>query len=86
MAARVKVIPCSSAASPGLDHAASETKMRQLTFTQLAQTHPDMPFSMIQKELGIPEDGVEEFIIEGEGRQARQRAPCNCPVPAVQGT
>lgn len=48
----------------GLTHAANETKMRQLTFAQLAQAHPDLSFSMIQKELSIPEAEVEEFIIE----------------------
>ncbi|KAF0297354.1 Eukaryotic translation initiation factor 3 subunit M [Amphibalanus amphitrite] len=48
----------------GLSHQANENKMRQLTFTQLAQAHPDMSFAMIQKELWIPEEDVEEFIIE----------------------
>ncbi|XP_037090732.1 eukaryotic translation initiation factor 3 subunit M-like [Pollicipes pollicipes] len=48
----------------GLNHANNETKMRQLTFMQLAQAHPDMPFDMIEKELQVPEKGVEEFVIE----------------------
>lgn len=48
----------------GLNHANNETKMRQLTFAQLAQAHPDMPFGLIQKELAIAESEVEEFIIE----------------------
>lgn len=48
----------------GLNHANNETKMRQLTFMTLAQEQSDMSFDVIQKELQVPEQEVEEFIIE----------------------
>lgn len=41
-------------------------KMRLLTFMQLAETHPEMSFQMIQSELQIEEEEVESFIIDGK--------------------
>lgn len=43
-------------------------KMRLLTFMQLAETHPEMTFQMIQDELRIGEADVEPFMIDGTDR------------------
>lgn len=52
--------------SQGLVHEQNLKKMRLLTFMQLAESHPEMSFDDLQKELQIAEDDVEPFIIEGE--------------------
>lgn len=41
------------------------TKMRLLTFMQLAEGSSEMSFDTITSELLISEDQVEEFIIDG---------------------
>lgn len=38
--------------------------MRLLTFMQLAESHPEMSFELVQTELQISETEVEPFIIE----------------------
>jgi len=48
----------------GLDHEQNLTKMRLLTFMQLAEVSTEMSFDTILKELLIQEDQVEAFIIE----------------------
>lgn len=52
--------------SQGLSHEQNLKKMRLLTFMQLAESHPQMSFAELQKELQIGESDVEPFIIEGE--------------------
>lgn len=48
-------------------HLESSTKyqeVRLLTFMQLAESNPEMPFQIIEQELQIEEDQVESFIID----------------------
>ena len=40
--------------------------MRLLTFMQMAETHKEIDFDTIQREMGIEEDDVESFIIDGK--------------------
>lgn len=48
----------------GLNHEKNMKKMRLLTFMQLAESHPEMSFDMVQTELQISAEEVEPFIIE----------------------
>lgn len=48
----------------GLNHEQNMQKMRLLSFMQLAESNPEIPFDVIEKELQIPADEVECFIIE----------------------
>lgn len=48
----------------GLNHEQNMQKMRLLSFMQLAESNPEIPFDVIEKELQIPSDEVECFIIE----------------------
>ncbi|XP_014248162.1 eukaryotic translation initiation factor 3 subunit M-like [Cimex lectularius] len=50
--------------SIGLDHEANMQKMRLLTFMQLGESCPEMSFDTITKELMIPEEEVEAFVID----------------------
>lgn len=50
--------------SLGLSHEQNMKKMRLLTFMQLAESHPEMSFEMVQQELQIEPNQVEPFIIE----------------------
>lgn len=50
--------------SLGLNHEQNMKKMRLLTFMQLAESHPEMSFELVQSELQIPASEVEPFIIE----------------------
>ncbi|KAL0273312.1 UNVERIFIED_CONTAM: hypothetical protein PYX00_006010 [Menopon gallinae] len=47
-----------------LNHEQNLKKMRLLTFMQLAETHAEMTFQMIQDELRIGEADVEPFMID----------------------
>lgn len=48
----------------GLSHEANLQKMRLLTFMQMAETKKELPYADIQKELQLPADQVEIFVIE----------------------
>ncbi|XP_056630062.1 eukaryotic translation initiation factor 3 subunit M [Diorhabda carinulata] len=48
----------------GLNHEQNMQKMRLLSFMQLAECNPEISFDVIEKELQIPADEVECFIIE----------------------
>lgn len=61
--------------SQGLNHEQNLKKMRLLTFMQLAESHPQMSFAELQKELQITEVEVEPFIIEGEYGWTGGRTP-----------
>jgi translation initiation factor 3 subunit M len=50
--------------SQGLNHEQNMKKMRLLSFMQLAESNPEMTFSLLKDELKIEEDEVEGFIIE----------------------
>lgn len=51
--------------SQGLNHEQNMQKMRLLSFMQLAETNPEISFDVIKKELQLPAEEVEGFIIEG---------------------
>lgn len=40
--------------------------MRLLTFLQLAENRKELTFDAIQKEMNMPVDDIESFIIEGK--------------------
>lgn len=48
----------------GLSHEANLQKMRLLTFMQMAETKKELPYADIQKELQLPAEQVEVFVIE----------------------
>lgn len=48
----------------GLNHEQNVKKMRILTFMQMAESNPEIPFDDIVSELQIEEKDVEAFIIE----------------------
>lgn len=48
----------------GLSHEANMHKMRMLTFMQMAETHKEISFETIEREMGIEADDVETFIID----------------------
>lgn len=50
--------------SQGLNHEQNMKKMRLLSFMQLAESNPEMSFSLLKDELQIEESEVESFIIE----------------------
>jgi len=50
--------------SSGIKHERNITKMRLLTFLQRAENQKEMTFDSIEKEMQIPSDDVESFIIE----------------------
>ncbi|KAK9738158.1 eIF3 subunit M, C-terminal helix [Popillia japonica] len=50
--------------SQGLNHEQNMQKMRLLSFMQLAETNPEISFDVIKKELQLPAEEVEGFIIE----------------------
>ncbi|GLV44029.1 eukaryotic translation initiation factor 3 subunit m [Carabus blaptoides fortunei] len=50
--------------SLGLNHEQNMKKMRLLSFMQLAESHPEISFEMVQEELQIEANEVESFIIE----------------------
>jgi len=50
--------------SQGLNHEQNMKKMRLLSFMQLAESNPEMSFTLLKDELQIEEDEVESFIIE----------------------
>lgn len=50
--------------SLGLNHEQNMKKMRLLSFMQLAESHPEISFEMVQSELQIDANEVEAFIIE----------------------
>jgi len=50
--------------SQGLNHEQNMRKMRLLSFMQLAERTPEIPFEVIENELQINKDEVEAFIIE----------------------
>lgn len=43
-------------------------KMRLLTFMQMAEAQKEISFNIIEHEMGIPEDEVESFIIDGRSK------------------
>lgn len=49
----------------GLNHEQNITKMRILSFMQMAESNPEISFDEIISELQIEEKDVEAFIIEG---------------------
>ena len=40
--------------------------MKMLTFLHLAEGRNIIDFKLIQSEIGVDNDGVEQFIIDGE--------------------
>jgi len=50
----------------GVKHDRNVTKMRVLTFLQSAENQKEVTFETIEKEMQIPSDDIESFIIEGE--------------------
>lgn len=50
--------------SLGLSHEANQHKMRILTFMTMGETQKEISFDTIEKELEIPTEEVESFIIE----------------------
>lgn len=50
----------------GLDDAQNIRKMKMLTFLHLAEGRNIIDFKLIQSEIGVDNDGVEQFIIDGE--------------------
>ena len=50
--------------STGLSHEANQHKMRILTFMSMGETQKEISFDTIEKELEIPPEEVESFIIE----------------------
>ena len=49
----------------GIKHDRNMTKMRLLTFLQIAENQKEMSFDVIEKGMQIPTDEIESFIIEG---------------------
>lgn len=50
--------------SLGLKHEENLRKMRILTFMQLAENAAELPFDVLIKQLELPENQVEEFVIQ----------------------
>ncbi|CAF3535924.1 unnamed protein product [Rotaria sp. Silwood2] len=50
--------------SSGVKHERNITKMRLLTFLQIAESEKELTFDAIQKEMQISSDDIESFIIE----------------------
>ena len=50
----------------GIQHERNLTKMRLLTFLQNAENQKELTFDSISKEMQIPTDDIESFIIEGK--------------------
>lgn len=50
----------------GLNHEANLTKMKLLTFMQLAETRSEISFADIQTHLQIGDNEIEDFLIERE--------------------
>ncbi|CAF0871203.1 unnamed protein product [Rotaria sordida] len=50
--------------SSGIKHERNLTKMRLLTFLQTAESQKELTFDAIEKEMQIPSDDIESFIIE----------------------
>lgn len=48
----------------GLKHEENMRKMRILTFMQLAEGAAELPFELLEKQLQLPNDQVEEFVIQ----------------------
>merc|ERR1719510_1343673 len=48
----------------GLNHESNMTKMKLLTFMQLAETRSEISFGEIQKNLQLGDNEVEDFLIE----------------------
>ena len=48
----------------GLKHEENLRKMRILTFMQLAENAAELPFEVLIKQLELPENQVEEFVIQ----------------------
>jgi len=48
----------------GLKHEQNVRKMRILTFMQLAENAPELPFDVLEKQIQLSENEVEEFVIE----------------------
>lgn len=55
--------------SSGVKHEKNLTKMRLLTFLQLAENQKELTFDTISKEMQIPSNDIESFIIEGRKKQ-----------------
>ena len=49
--------------------------MRHLTFMHLAEGKKVIAYSVIQSEMGIPENQVEQFIIDGKSLSCVPRQP-----------
>ena len=50
----------------GIKHDRNVAKMRVLTFLQSAENQKEVTFDTIEKEMQIPTDEIESFIIEGK--------------------
>ncbi len=57
----------------GVKHDRNVTKMRVLTFLQSAENQKEVTFETIEKEMQIPSDDIESFIIEGEEERKKNR-------------
>ncbi len=52
----------------GLQESYCVEKMRQLTLVSLAMETGEIPFSRLAVELQLPENQLEQFVINGEYR------------------
>jgi hypothetical protein len=52
--------------SKGIKHERNLTKMRLLTFLQIAENQKEITFDAVEKEMQIPSDDIESFMIEGK--------------------
>ena len=51
--------------STGLSHEDNVKKMKLLTFMQMAETRQEIDYETIQKEIGLEQEDIESFIIDG---------------------
>jgi translation initiation factor 3 subunit M len=62
----------------GAKHERNMTKMRLLTFLQIAENQKEMTFEAIEKGMQIPPEDIESFIIEGNRTMLFVRHTIRC--------
>jgi translation initiation factor 3 subunit M len=58
----------------GIKHERNLNKMRLLTFLQTAENQKEITFDSIEKEMQVPTDEVESFIIEGTSFSSKKHS------------